>query len=400
MAGPDAIDIPSDYLHCGWTLTLLIITFNDNPHKGHELTNEFQNKLLKSFATEYPCCGQPELVQNTILHLSTELSLDLKTSVYQRVEKAIQDLYEYAHSKEYISELIATLPEDEAEILMKRPKNSSVLMAYDFHYDPEKDLLSLIEINTNASAFLFADISNRQSNNPHWSNAREQLLEAFKEEGLKDKVIIIDEDYKGQKMFAEFLLYCEWFSNNGVQAQIKEAEDSSVTEGNSFIYNRFNDFTLAESRSSHLRKSYLSGQQVFSPSPHEFILLADKLRLFNFSKNNISDVIVPMKAFTDFESTEEIWSNRKKYFFKPKRLYGGKAVFRGSSISKTRFEALDPSNYLAQEHRPPGQKDGFKFDLRFFVYRDQIQLGIARFFKGQLLNFNDPDGGLGPIALI
>lgn len=364
------------------------------------MTTEFQNKLLKAFADEYPCCGQPEKVQESILHLSTQHKLELKKRVYVRIEKAIKDLYAYAHSGDYLSMLLETLPSDEAEILKRRPANSSALMAYDFHYEAEKDLLSLIEINTNASAFLFADIANRMSGNNMWQNACELLMQSFKDEGLKKDISIIDENPEQQKMFPEFLLYLEWFNQNGFSAQILDCEDPAVLDGKSFIYNRFNDFTLREKRSAKLRQAYLNSEQIFSPSPHEFILLADKLRLFKFAKANISDVIIPMKAFTDFESADELWGQRKKYYFKPKRLYGGKAVFRGSSISKTRFQTLNFDDYLAQESRPPGQKEGFKFDLRFFVYRDQIQLGIARFFKGQLLNFDDPDGGLGPIVLI
>ena len=364
------------------------------------LTTEFQNNLLKSLAAEYPCCGQPELVQKSVLHLASEFKLELPKKTYERIEQSVRDFYNFSRSEEYVEGLKKTLPPEEAEILEKQPKNSSVLMAYDFHYEPETDLLSLIEINTNASAFLFADMVNRHSGNKHWTDARDKLLASFKEEGLDKKIFIIDEDLQNQKMFPEFLLYQEWFCGLGLEPTITNAENTDVIDGESFIYNRFNDLILNEDRSKHLRKAYLEGTQVFSPSPHEFILLADKLRLFEFSKQNVSDVLVPMKEFNDFESPDALWAERKKYFFKPKRLYGGKAVFRGSSISKTRFLDLDFDNYLAQEHRPPGQKDGFKFDMRFFVYRDQIQLGIARFFKGQLLNFDDPDGGLGPIALI
>ena len=250
-----------------------------------------------------------------------------KTNKYRHITPELivrigeSELQKRRSLKEAIKATKQSLPRHEAEIIEKRPGNSSILMAYDFHYEPETDLLSLIEINTNASAFLFADIANRHNGNSHWTDAREKLLESFKEEGLKKKLFIIDEDLKNQKMFPEFLLYQEWLCNMGYEPTITNAENTDIIDGESFVYNRFNDFVFAEERSEHLRKAYLEGSQVFSPSPHEFILSADKLRLFEFAKHNVSDVLVPMKAFTDFESADALWAERKKYFFKPKRLY-------------------------------------------------------------------------------
>lgn len=364
------------------------------------MTPGFEKSLLKTLRDNYPHAGQRSDVQKSCLQLCSEQKLILKASVIQRVKEAVQDLYDFSRTEAYQETLLNSLPPEESEILNANISNSSVLMAYDFHYDPESDQLSLIEINTNASGFLFADLAYQTHGIEAWTDSRSRLLESFQEDGLNDRVSIVDESPEAQKMFPEFLLYQEWFQQNDIQATIVDTKTPDWSDHlENFVYNRFNDFVLVSPESCGFRKKYLSKSIVLSPNPKEFILLADKLRLLEFTKANVSDVLIPILEFSDFESPSEIWSKRKKYFFKPKRLFGGKAVFKGASISRKRFDTLVFQDYLAQEIRPAGLYNGFKFDMRFFTYKSQIQMGVARFYKGQLLNFDDPDGGLAPIVL-
>src|SRR5262249_17154996 len=98
------------------------------------------------------------------------------------------------------------------------PGNASVLMGYDFHVDSE-GRLRLIEINTNASVSLVADLLYRVQALPNIfaSDARREILESFREEwlsahlshrstGTPKRIAIVDENPSQQKMFGEFLL--------------------------------------------------------------------------------------------------------------------------------------------------------------------------------------------------
>ena len=44
--------------------------------------------------------------------------------------------------------------------------------------------------------------------------------------------------------------------------------------------------------------------------------------------------------------------------------------------------------------------ENWKFDLRFFTYRDQIQLAVARSYQGQVTNFSSRYGGLTAVEFI
>ena len=42
----------------------------------------------------------------------------------------------------------------------------------------------------------------------------------------------------------------------------------------------------------------------------------------------------------------------------------------------------------------------WKFDLRFYVYEDKIQLTCARIYQGQVTNFSSPMGGFTLVRFI
>ena len=98
-----------------------------------------------------------------------------------------------------------------------------------------------------------------------------------------------------------------------------------------------------------------------------------------------------------------LWSERKRWFFKPRRSHGGKAVYRGSSMSRGTFDSILAGDYLAQEMVPPpvvsfaGEEEPLKYDLRFYAYRDRVQLACARLYRGQMTNAQSLGGGIAPI---
>lgn len=375
---------------------------------------------LKQFCTHfqnlYPEVIPASELESKISPLVSTQVIRLPTKVLRDVEQTARDLFRASRTPKQIERvsdyILATETPDEAqkqiEILDFKTKQLSILMAYDFHYDDATGLLSLIEINTNASGFLFSDLMYRATG-LKWASGldpRESLLQAIEKEwaafggsGSRPKTLaIIDEGPDQQKMFVEFLMYDSLFKQNGFKSEIFDIPKFPALSGEyDFVYNRFNDFTFKEERSRELRKAYLEGKVCFSPQPREYLLLAHKQRLVEFGQEQISSSLIPILDVTK-ENPEALWAKRKHLFFKPKALYGAKAVYRGSSISHKTFDVIAKQDYIAQEFRPPGMIGDFKYDLRFYAYGDEIHLGVARAYQGQVTNFATPGGGFAPLV--
>jgi hypothetical protein len=212
------------------------------------------------------------------------------------------------------------------------------------------------------------------------------------------------------------------------------------------VYNRDTDFyfELAEHEALRHAVNTPRGAVKVVPHPYDYRIFADKQRLNDLSHALSSTESAALLAISQADreviskalirsldvrtqDPEALWSSRKKWFFKPKRSFGGKAVYRGSAITRSAFAHVVANDYVAQEMVPPplvrfadqagealisatggesraapggatgGEPVEFKYDLRFFVYRDRIQLACARLYRGQMTNAQTPGGG---VALI
>ncbi len=330
--------------------------------------------------------------------------LTLPRSVLNRAQVAITDIHAFAHSAEWLNELRCRLDNSrQIEVLETPAPDSSVLTSFDFHYDIATDQLSLIEINTNASMFLLAaelsDDSTRES-------AIRKLRASFFEEWTNrapDIVAIIDDDPLNQKSYFEFLMYGDLFREWGAgKVTICDSGDLDVENmlrQPSFTYNRSTDFYLESPKVDRLWRAWHSGKFALSPHPREYLLLADKQRLIDFSDRKISDVLIPTRHIRSFDGPDDVWAQRKNLVFKPRTSFGGKGVFRGASVSNKIFQDILTKDYIVQEFRPAGEWQGQKFDLRFFVYRSDIQLICARLYTGQVTNFSGPNGGIASVQI-
>jgi len=199
----------------------------------------------------------------------------------------------------------------------------------------------------------------------------------------------------------------------GWTAEIVESREFKKAD---LVYNRSTDFYFEAESSASLREAHLKNLACITPNPHEYWLLADKERLIQFGSDSfwnkiggsgadreaISKVLIPTFEKSQFASTDEIWEQRKTLFFKPKRSHGGKSVYRGESVSRKVFERLMLEDILIQKFQP-AQKfptddersvlNNWKFDVRFYVYQDRIQMCVARAYQGQVTNFASPLGG-------
>ena len=105
------------------------------------------------------------------------------------------------------------------------------------------------------------------------------------------------------------------------------------------------------------------------------------------------------------ERAGEFWARRKQLFFKPATGYGSRAAYRGAKLTKKTWAAILETPYVAQALVPPSERtlviDGeqrpLKFDLRAFAFRAQVQLFVARLYRGQTTNFRTPGGGFASI---
>lgn len=178
------------------------------------------------------------------------------------------------------------------------------------------------------------------------------------------------------------------------------------------IYNRSTDFYFEQPDANALKLGWNAGTQtVISPNPNDYDLLAKKSVLVDLcthpekflgglsieDRKAIESCLIP-SFMLDERDIEEVWKIRKEYIFKPTQMYGGKAVYRGASMSRKAFEQFADVHGLAQKFIPAPTliRNGleYKYDLRFFAFKDEIRLGCARLYQGQMTNATTPGGGV------
>ena len=311
-------------------------------------------------------------------------------------------------------------------VFLNHPQDS-VLMSFDFHLSGEGRPL-LVEVNTNSSGFLIANSLFQYHGLEHGS-ALAKLKFSFQEEWRKFQIFakrrtggrfafgaapqrtaVIDESPFEQKMIFEFKMFQDFFKTFDRAADIydvnalKEDENGFLRDEQGrkidFCYNRSTDFYFA--KNPHLKRACQNGLCAFSPHPSEHFRLADKNRLSEppFS-NALSDVLLKSRRLTE-ENKDHAWRDKKKYVFKPAGKFGGKGVFRGKSLTAKTFQALyEEGNIIFQKFAPPplwrdSRGIQWKFDLRVFTYKGEIQQTAARCYQGQTTNFRSSGGGFAP----
>lgn len=435
VRGADAVDVPRNQFHAQ-SLAVLRVPWQQQRMFARYL--DFLAKLYPQTARDYDFAAKisPNLVS---FH-----ALPLPLTVKHQAEAIVAAFWRLRENQQRKTELSALTPP------IHEPGNHSVLMSYDFHLD-QQGSLRLIEINTNAALSLLVDglhgFLRSQSpseasrlDNPFSQDFRREILASFVSEyrsaGLSaanpgetpNTIAIVDHDPKKQKLFIEFAFYAELFSRAGAQTMIVDPKDlvfsgerlKRASDGTAIdlVYNRDTDFYLQSPETQALREAMLNRAVCLTPHPFEYRLMADKERLVELSLGDwrtrwpltdtisaadmqvIERALIQTKEVRDF-TPDELWAARKRWFFKPRRSHGGKAVYRGTSISRGTFQEVLNGDYLMQEIVPPPtvqfgacEEGWFKYDLRFFVYQDKIQLACARLYRGQMTNMQTTGGGV------
>jgi len=331
----------------------------------------------------------------------------------QKIQNFIQATFDLKQNKIYQDFLI-----EKYQYPFSKKNHHSLFMSYDFHID-QNHQPKLIEINTNAAFWLLGYElyqSSLNSNSALYSgleelknNFQEEHLLSQKKEEIKS-IQIVDEKPNLQRMFIEFLCFNDLFKSWGWDSEIA---DVGQLNNSNFIYNRHTDFYFTSEISTRLKKIYMENLSCVSPHPFEYFLLADKERIVDWSDESflnkflnsnsaqiITDVI-PVSQKITIENSEAIWASRKNKFFKPMRSFGSKQSYKGASVSKKVFEDCIQHGFIAQDYIQPQEVEikteqgleKMKYDLRCYVYKNKLQMIIARVYQGQVTNLRTPYGG-------
>lgn len=384
-----------------------------------EIIQEFKSILIDTFKNIDETRLAPFMSDN----LLCPSPIELPRSLIGEFQQTIAAFFSLRSNPLYIHRYDQALN----ELNIKDPGNKSLFMSYDFHltadYKPK-----LIEINTNAAFLTLAhylyQAHDLTTDLPFKiGDLKGLFLEELKYQNkfpTRPHILIIDENPSEQKMFLEFLIVQELIQSFGWQCSIDDISNYSKYSPD-LVYNRYTDFYLKNPESQILHKDFVGRKTCFSPNPFEYFLLADKQRMIDWTQADFWDglnVSVEEREFINRalphtlsfkpELKEEIWNQRKKLFFKPKNSFGSKQSYKGASVSKKVFDEVSNENFLAQELIPapettiitPEGPQNFKYDLRCYAYRDELQLVIARVYQGQVTNLKTRWGGFAPIKWI
>ena len=351
----------------------------------------------------------------------------LSQNTVNQISDLVKILYKISHLKSYAR----NIQTEKVFYLKASDLDSSLLMSYDFHLD-QTGQLKLIEVNTHSSGYLVSDLVD-QVQGVGYLTTLLRLRKSFENEWRlfsnqkipPSEILIVDHQITTQKMYIEFLMYKDLLNGWGWPCRLQEIESLNINSKGKLVdshqkpvkmlYNRSTDFYFENLPC--LKQAFLNQICCISPHPKEYLLLADKARLCEWSSEeflnqlNISSEektriqsAVPFTALINSVPVEELWKKRKKLFFKPLRGYGGKSVYRGKSISRKVFDRVTKEPGVFQEIVPPPvfidpSGEEWKYDIRAYVYKDQVQKLSARVYKGQLTQFQTPFSGFASVVV-
>jgi hypothetical protein len=377
-----------------------------------------KEKFIAHITAKFPALKSVDLNPLVSENLLSPFAIELPKSVLHEAERLIASLYRLRENPLYRQ----SFQEELTARGIKDPGNKSICMSYDFHVT-EGPHLKLIEVNTNASflALGYEMYQLRELPLPQADFQPEELRQNIETElklqGKEPKkslnIAIVDETPEQQRLFLEFLVFNEMFKSWGWNSHIFDVR-ALPKDSVDFIYNRTTDFYLEGAESASLKNAFLTRTSCLSPNPFEYCLLADKQRLIDWHQEGkleswqvpeedrkLIRSVVPQSLDVTEAQQAEIWQQRKKFFFKPKRAFGAKQSYRGSSISNKIYAEILGKDFIAQEFVPPKEETfkapegpiSFKYDLRCYAYQGRLQLVVARLYQGQVTNLNTPLGG-------
>lgn len=373
-------------------------------------------------------------------NLFSNVPVFLPRETMGQMQAVVDAIWAAANSQTYRNEVLRQAPE-----ISKRdlgPKG--VFMGFDFHIAEEGP--KLIEINTNAGgAFLIAALADAQRYCCHATRPdlklspnqfEDKVLAMFRAEWKSQRtsgdlrsVAIVDQNPEKQFLYPEFLLARNFFERYGIRAAIADPGELRTENDRLFwrnqavdlVYNRLVDFAFGEIGHAVLRDAYVRRLAVITPNPRAHALLADKRNLILLSDDEALQRIcvseadrmvlsraIPRTLAVKGGNLEELWRDRRRYFFKPAAGYGSKAVYKGEKLTRNVWEQISAGGYVAQEYVPPttrrvlldGEPVERKVDVRLYTYGREVLAVAARLYQGQTTNMRTIAGGFAPVFLL
>ncbi|MDI9335389.1 MAG: hypothetical protein QM533_13550 [Cytophagales bacterium] len=372
----------------------------------------------------------PHLFASTMVFISKEQRLAM-----QSVVSAVHGL---SQSQAWLSKTLAYAPSIASVVT---PKSQGVFLGFDFHL--QTDGAQLIEINTNAGgALLNAALAKAQKSccalaDPLFEAVSvpaerfdETVIKMFRTEWVLQRgdaplrtIAIVDERPSQQFLAPEFSLFQQLFERSGIRAVIADPSELVWRAGQlwfgdqvvDLVYNRLTDFYLDTSKNVAILEAYKADAVVFTPHPRAHAIFASKRNLTWLSSeaalielgvpaNNRAALLtsVPQTIMLTTGNAEELWAQRKHYFFKPLNGFGSRAAYRGDKLTQRVWSEILQNDYVAQMLVMPSQRlisdgDELKVDIRAYAYEGEIQLFAARLYQGQTTNMRTPSGGFAPV---
>ena len=311
-------------------------------------------------------------------------------------------------------------------------RHYSVLMGYDFHITEEQQV-KLIEVNTNSGGLWLACRCYELNAQQFPEKLAKKLLHTFINEyrlfsqnqnARPQLIAIVDQQPQLQFLYPEMQVFAELFQQAGINTVIVDPSDIDTKETGLYyqdqridlVYNRHCDFYLQSPEMRVIADAWKNQSVCLTPNPRIYGLLADKQRMADWSKPGFFKKLLSPKQASCLQeaipytkplhaySKESLWSERKKWVFKPENGYASRGVYVGEKLTKKKFNSLDPQATLVQQRIKPSvtiTPDGarFKTDFRLFVYRDIITAVSARIYQGQVTNLRTPGGGFSKVKI-
>jgi hypothetical protein len=343
----------------------------------------------------------------------------IRKSDFLAMRALVRVLHRLQNNSSYLQLLRDRLP----ETVLHDPGIDSILMGYDFHIGPNGP--QLIEINNNAGGLFTGRGWLVQPDIPDLQGSLEERLTGMFSESWRC-IAIMDERIEEQYMYPEMLAFARLLEEDGRRVVLLEPSGLRAgPEGDLYandmkidaIYNRHTDFYLLSEEMAHIRAAYLSDRIRLTPNPRSYGLLGDKRRMVDWWHEGLLESLslagedirlirrmVPEIHLLSEMDPESVWKDRRQWVFKPVARHGGKGVLLGRSMSRKRFEAMDPGQTVMQRYIPPAEVERaegrFKMDIRLYTHGEHLIALAGRVYQGMLTNFRSPGSGFVPLAII
>ena len=393
--------------------------------------------LQTALTQEFGSADIVQLVRERCPYLFSARPVFVSHAHFDRMARVVQAIEAVAALPSYRERVLAQAP----EIARFTPGARGVFFGYDFHVAEEG--FGLIEVNTNAGGAMLNAVLGRAHRacclpverlGPTAAGVEafeRAIVDMFHAEWRRSgrstplkTIAIVDEAPQDQYLYPEFLLFQRLFERNGLQVFIADPKDFERAGGElrlggrriDLVYNRLTDFYLEAPSSAALRAAYLASEVVLTPHPQAHALYADKRNLVILSDPGQLERLevaqewrealaagVPRTVIVDASNAQQLWADRKRFFFKPFAGYGSRAAYRGDKVTERVWSEIAAGGYVAQALVAPGERGldaaekPLKFDLRQYVYDGLVQWTAARLYQGQTTNFRTPGGGFAPV---